>query len=431
MTRHKCKQKLANRMLKGYIAKIKDYLKKHKQISLLAVCLLGIALFFAGRDIFQHQKPSKTTVKPLVHTLKLTRQPFYRRIKLFGQIKPEARIDIVNKYAGVVEAISVDLGQRVEAGQLLAQQRLTDAQAEVNKTHARYEEASANAATYDTDYTANIARYEADYKLAKVNAERYERLYKMGAVSQYERDAMQQTMINKKALYEELALQQRFANRPSQVYRQEQIAERRYQEYLIAQNKYNDMVFYAPRAGVIVYRNVEVGAYVPAGTKLLTILDDSGYKVDCELTEADTGAVQEGAAVRLLIESMGEYCQGKVVFVSPDRKRDNDKFYLRVRVDEWPKSLKAGLFARGEIKHLQKQAALALPKSALTNRNGKSYAYVLTKGNKVEQRAIVLGVSNEQEVEVVDGINEGELVITDNLARLRTGMVVDVAREGK
>ena len=120
-----------------------------------------------------------------------------------------------------------------------------------------------------------------------------------------------------------------------------------------------------------------------------------------------------------------------MVFVSPDRKRDNDKFYLRVRVDEWPKSLKAGLFARGEIKHLQKQAALALPKSALTNRNGKSYAYVLTKGNKVEQRAIVLGVSNEQEVEVVDGINEGELVITDNLARLRTGMVVDVAREGK
>ena len=431
MTRHKCKQKLANRMLKGYIAKIKDYLKKHKQISLLAVCLLGIALFFAGRDIFQHQKPSKTTVKPLVHTLKLTRQPFYRKIKLFGQIKPEARIDIVNKYAGVVEAISVDLGQRVEAGQLLAQQRLTDAQAEVNKTHARYEEASANAATYDTDYTANIARYEADYKLAKVNAERYERLYKMGAVSQYERDAMHQTMINKKALYEELALQQRFANRPSQVYRQEQIAERRYQEYLIAQNKYNDMVFYAPRAGVIVYRNVEVGAYVPAGTKLLTILDDSGYKVDCKLTEADAGAVQEGAAVRLLIESMGEYCQGKVVFVSPDRKRDNDKFYLRVRVDEWPKSLKAGLFARGEIKHLQKQAALALPKSALTNRNGKSYAYVLTKGNKVEQRAIVLGVSNEQEVEVVDGINEGELVITDNLARLRTGMVVDVAREGK
>lgn len=418
-------------MLKGYIAKIKDYLKKHKQISLLAVCLLGIALFFAGRDIFQHQKPSKTTVKPLVHTLKLTRQPFYRKIKLFGQIKPEARIDIVNKYAGVVEAISVDLGQRVEAGQLLAQQRLTDAQAEVNKTHARYEEASANAATYDTDYTANIARYEADYKLAKVNAERYERLYKMGAVSQYERDAMQQTMINKKALYEELALQQRFANRPSQVYRQEQIAERRYQEYLIAQNKYNDMVFYAPRAGVIVYRNVEVGAYVPAGTKLLTILDDSGYKVDCELIEADAGAVQEGAAVRLLIESMGEYCQGKVVFVSPDRKRDNDKFYLRVRVDEWPKSLKAGLFARGEIKHLQKQAALALPKSALTNRNGKSYAYVLTKGNKVEQRAIVLGVRNEQEVEVVDGINEGELVITDNLARLRTGMVVDVAREGK
>ena len=392
---------------------------------------MGLVLLFAGRSFFAKQRVARKTVKPLVHTMELTKQPMYRHIKIFGQIKPEARIDIVNKYAGVIDAVNVDLGQRVEAGQLLAQQRLADAAAEVQKTQARYQEASANAATYDTDYTANIARYEADYKLAKVNAERYEKLFKMGAVSQYERDAMQQTMVNKKALYEELALQRRFANRPSQVYRQEQIAERRYQEYLIAQNKYEDMVFRAPRSGIVVYRNAEVGTYVTAGTKLLSILDDSGYKVDCELTETDASAVTEGAKVQLLVESMGEECTGTVVYVSPDRSRESNKFYLRVRLDKWPTGLKAGLFARGELKLLQKQAALYLPKASLYDRNGKYFAYVLTPGNKVEQRALVLGARNEQEVEVLKGLKEGEQVILDNLSRLRAGMTVDVAQEGK
>ena len=424
-------KKLANKMFGIYFAKLKVQIQEHKKASLLGICVIGIAAFMAGKSLLLQPKPVRKAVKPLVHTMQLVKQPMYRNIKLFGQIKPEARIDIVNKYAGVMEAVHVDLGQRVETGQLLAQQRLADAEAEVLKTQARFQEANANAATYDTDYTANIARYEADYKLAIVNADRYERLYKMGAVSQYERDAMQQTMVNKKALFEELAMQRRFANKPSTVYRQEQVAERRYQEYMIAQNKYKDMLFHAPRSGIVVYRNAEEGAYVAAGTKLLSILDDSGYKVDCDLNEADVSAAPLGAQVQLLVESLGEECRGTVVFVSPDRSKESNKFYLRVRLDEWPASLKAGLFARGEMKLLQKQSALVLPKGSLYDRNGKYYAYVLKADRKVEQRALVLGVSNEQEVEILKGLQEGDLVILDNLSRLRPGMSVDVAEEGK
>ena len=72
-----------------------------------------------------------------------------------------------------------------------------------------------------------------------------------------------------------------------------------------------------------------------------------------------------------------------------------------------------------------------LPKGSLYDRNGKYYAYVLKADRKVEQRALVLGVSNEQEVEVLRGLQEGDRVILDNLSRLRPGMSVDVAEEGK
>ena len=96
---------------------------------------------------------------------------------------------------------------------------------------------------------------------------------------------MEQTLTNKKAQYEALALQRSYEGTPAQVYRQEQIAARREQEYLIAQNKYHDLIFKAPRDGVITYRDAEVGGYAPAGSRLLTLLDDSGFTVDCDITE--------------------------------------------------------------------------------------------------------------------------------------------------
>ena len=167
------KRQLANKMLQEYLSKLKTLIKSNKKASLAGICLLGLALFVFGRSLLSQSKPARNVVKPLVHVMELQKRPLTRKIQLFGQIRPEARIDIVNKYAGIIESVQVDLGQRVEAGQLLAQQRLGDAEAEVQKTKARYHEATANAATYDTDYTANIARYEADYKLAQVNAERY------------------------------------------------------------------------------------------------------------------------------------------------------------------------------------------------------------------------------------------------------------------
>lgn len=49
----------------------------------------------------------------------------------------------------------------------------------------------------------------------------------------------------------------------------EQIAARREQEYIIAQNKYHDLIFKAPRAGIITYRDAEVGGYAPAGAGCL------------------------------------------------------------------------------------------------------------------------------------------------------------------
>ena len=408
--------------------KLKNYILQHKLLSLLAICVIGVALFVVLKHLSINKQIQKTAMKPIVHTQIVSRRPLYKSISLFGQLQAKAEIDIVNKYAGIIDEVNVDLGSKVQAGDVLLVQRLDDARAEMLKAQARYAEAGANAATYDTDYTANIARYKADYALAQVNAERYRKLYAQGAVSKADLDAIEQTLANKKAQYEELALQRSYDGVPSEVYRQEQVAARREQEYIIAQNKYHDLIFKAPRAGIITYRAAEVGGYAPAGSRMLTLLDDSGFTVDCDITEAEAASVTVGTKVKLNLEAIGEVCQGKIVYVSPVRNRETNKFTLRIRIEEPGSRLKAGLFAKGELQFLQKPSTIYLPKNSVMEKDGKFYVYTLGKGNKVSKKPVTTGASNNESIEIVQGLDVGANVVLDNLARLRDGMVVEVAQ---
>ena len=415
-------------MRRPKLSSIKNYILQHKFLSLLAICVIGVAVTLGIKHLSTQSTTKKAAMKPVVHTQVVTRRPLYKSISLFGQLKAKAQIDIVNKYAGIVDEINVDLGSKVKAGDVLLVQRLDDARAEMLKAQARYAEAGANAATTDVSYATSIARYKADYQLAQVNAERYRRLYAQGAVSKSELDAMEQTLENKKAQYEALALQRSYEGTPAQVYRQEQIAARREQEYLIAQNKYHDLIFKAPRDGIITYRDAEVGGYAPAGSRLLTLLDDSGFTVDCDITEAEAAAVTVGTEVELKLEAIGEICRGTVVYVSPVRSRETNKFTLRIRLSEPDFKLKAGLFAKGELQFLQKPSTIYLPKNAVLERDGRFYVYVLGKGNKVTKKPVTTGASNNESLEIVQGLKVGDTVVVDNLARLRDGMAVDVAK---
>lgn len=416
-------------MLRSDFTQAKNYILQHKLLSLLAICVIGITLTLGLRHLSNQSPSKKAVMKPIVHTQAVSRRPLYKSITLFGQLKAKAQIDIVNKYAGIVDEVNVDLGSKVQPGDILLVQHLDDAKAEMLKAKARYAEAGANAATTDVSYSTSLTRYEADYKLAQVNAERYRKLYAQGAVSKSELDSMEQTFANKKAQYDALAQQVYYDGTPSQVYRQEQIAARREQEYIIAQNKYHDLIFKAPRAGIITYRDAEVGGYAPAGSRLLTLLDDSGFTVDCDITEAEAASVSVGTQVELKLEAIGEICRGTVVYVSPVRSRETNKFTLRIRLDEPGSNVKAGLFAKGELRFLQKPSTIYLPKNAVLERDGKYFVYVLGKGNKALKKPVTTGASNNESIEIVQGVKVGETVILDNLARLRDGMVVEVAKE--
>lgn len=133
--------------------KIQKFLLENKYRGLITICALGVCLFFLSKLIFTSEKNvRKEVLKPLVHTETVYRRPMHKTISLFGKTVSDAQIDIVNKYAGKIEQINVELGSIVNKDDVLLVQELQDIDAELLKAQARYKEADATASKTEIEY---------------------------------------------------------------------------------------------------------------------------------------------------------------------------------------------------------------------------------------------------------------------------------------
>ena len=410
----------------------KEYFIKRKKIHFTIILILGILLLssLASKHLLFSNKAKTKIIKPIVKTTIVNAKPMYKTISLFGKTKALAKINIVNKYAGTISAVHVDLGDEVKAGDLLLEQDLKDVELKLAEAKAKYGEYHGKALAYETEYNAQIERYKATYELHKTNYERYLKLHELGAVSKLEVDNVKQTMLSSKANYEELAQQVMIDNMPAAVFARMQDGEQKYNDYLLLQNQRADMTLKAPRKGIISYRNAEVGNYVSAGTKLFTIVDNSSVFVDCIVSESDSALLQVGQEVEVDIEALGHEAKGKIIFISPAASDENNGFSVRLALEGADANIKEGLFAKSKFNYLQKENTIYLNKTTIIEKNGKNYVFVLNKNNKVEQREIKTGIRNDINIEIIKGISAGECVVTNNLSRLRNGMSVEVAEAG-
>ena len=136
------------------------------------------------------------------------------------------------------------------------------------------------------------------------------------------------------------------------------------------------MFIRAPRDGVISYRNAEVGGYLTAGSKVLTLVDNSHIYVDCSLSENDAAVLEPGMDVNVTIDAMGQSFPGKLVFVSPAMGDDSKTFMVRISLEADSSVIKSGLFAHSAIDILQKKDTLFVPKEAIMTKNGRTSVYV-------------------------------------------------------
>jgi multidrug efflux pump subunit AcrA (membrane-fusion protein) len=402
-------------------------MNKKKVLAVGVACLAVIGIiYFLSHGNANQGKQAKSNIRPAVDTYVVERKDMLRRISLYGQTVSEAHIDIAPKYTGRITAVNVSLGQKVNAGDVLIVQDTGDLELSIAQNNAATRQAEADAKESESSYNATYQKEQADYERTRTKYERYQALYEQGAISKESLDTVYQEMVNSKAALDTLLNQTMSGDVPASVESKRAAMEKSKRATNSLEKQQADLILRAPRAGTIGYRNAEVGAMATAGQKVLELVDNSKIYIDCQISEQDVAAVKTGAKVNVAIESLGNSYAGTIIYVSPATDSTTKSYTARIGLDATDELIKGGMFGRTQIEVLQRPQTLFVPKESVVEKNGKISLFIIDSENKAQERLVKLGLRNDIEVEILEGLQEGDRVAVTNLARLKNDLVVEV-----
>ncbi len=170
----------------------------------------------------------------------------------------------------------------------------------------------------------------------------------------------------------------------------------------------------APMSGVVMEKKVVVGQMVKAGDELYRLADLSTIWVIANVAEQDIAMVKVGAPAKLTFRAFpGEVFDGKVTFILHELDMATRTAKVRVEVKNPDHRIKHEMFADVEINAGAKdEARLVVPTSAVID-SGNRQVVIIDKGEgKFEPRAVKLGIRGDSFIEILEGVQDGELVVT-------------------
>jgi Cu(I)/Ag(I) efflux system membrane fusion protein/cobalt-zinc-cadmium efflux system membrane fusion protein len=188
----------------------------------------------------------------------------------------------------------------------------------------------------------------------------------------------------------------------------------------------------APTQGVIVSKNVDVGAHIRPGSVLYRIADLSTVWIVAYVYEQDQPFISIGQTANVSVPSLpGEKLQGVISYVSPffDSKRQVE---MRIDIGNPHGLLKPGMYAEVTMRSELAGERLLIPRSTIINSGRRQIAYVSVGDGTYEPRVLQTGVIGDDDlVEVLSGLSAGESVVASGQFLLdsesRLGETLDIA----
>jgi HlyD family secretion protein len=180
----------------------------------------------------------------------------------------------------------------------------------------------------------------------------------------------------------------------------------------------------APDDGVITARSATVGAVVSVGQELFRLIRFNRLEWRAEVTAAELPRLRAGLSVTISAPG-GLQAQGVVRMVAPTVDPQNRIALVYVDIPS-DTGLKAGMFAHGDFE-LGSSTVLALPQSAIIQREGFSFVYLVGAENKVRQTKVEIGRRLDHSIEIRSGLAQDANVAATGAAFLADGDTVRIA----
>ena len=180
----------------------------------------------------------------------------------------------------------------------------------------------------------------------------------------------------------------------------------------------------APFEGVLGLRRVSLGDYLDSGDVIINLEQVDPLKVDFRVPEIYYTTVKLGQTIKLTIDALpGETFEGTIYAMDPLIDAGGRAIVLRAHVPNGNDRLRPGLFARVSLVYDTHPNALLIPESAIVPFGSKKFVFRVVDGKAV-QTEIKVGEYVNGKVEVLEGLKEGETVVTAGQLKIADGMPV-------
>lgn len=188
-----------------------------------------------------------------------------------------------------------------------------------------------------------------------------------------------------------------------------------------------DRVIRAPFSGYVSLRRISVGAVVSAGTEIVTISDSSTIKLDFSVPETLLGAVRVGQPILARAAAFPETpIGGTISAIDPVIDPATRAVTVRALIPNRGGRLKPGMLLSVGLQS-RVRSAVAVPELALVREGDGRYVYTVGKDSKAKRVAVSTGGRDGNLIEVTQGLNPGEKIVTEGVVKLSEGAKVRVA----
>lgn len=185
-------------------------------------------------------------------------------------------------------------------------------------------------------------------------------------------------------------------------------------------------VIRAPFAGTVGLRLVSPGAYVKPGDDIANLESLGSMKLDFRVPETYLARLNIGQTLTARVDAYPDQgFEGAIYAIDPALDPDTRTVLLRARLPNKGNKLRPGLFARVSLILERRDSALVAPEQAIVPLGQTPFVYRVVDGKAV-MTPVKLGLRRPGRVEILDGLNPGDQVVTDGQLKIRDGAAVTV-----
>ena len=343
----------------------------------------------------------------IVAVVEVTEGAIVAEVMGTGTLEAKQKAIISPKISGRLQDVRVDQGDTIQAGDVLFQ--LDDTELKQQAEMAKVGVAAAKAGLNRFEADQNQA--QAVFKQAEQNHERVAMLIKSNAASPTDMDKAREQM--------DVALAgvARADAALLEAKQQELVAE---STLAFHQARLADTLVAAPFAGLIVQRYRDPGAVAVPGSPVLSLISTEVLWVSAWVDETEMSRIAVGQPARVAFRSEDtKSFRGEVARLGRETDRETREFTVDIRVLELPTNWAVGQRAEVYIETARREKANIVPAGAVTWREGTAGVFVQLDGT-AQWRSVKLGLSNREQVEVIEGVAADEQILLPSEAAAKS-----------